>query len=130
MSNKSKRNRSGGRRNIRPHERARVDQVMAAVRDVAARDPKTRAFFYEYADPGVRCCWCDCPDEKHQTPGYVCSGCVEDAVYLGRYLPEKPGDGVYPLCEQHRWGVPELHRNAGGRAQALIGYDGYDGDIS
>lgn len=64
MSSKSKRNR----RPIRPHERAKVDQHLAAARDLAASRPNTLVYFTEFADPAERCCWYDCPDERHQDP--------------------------------------------------------------
>jgi hypothetical protein len=125
MSNKKK-------RRIRPHERARVDQVMAAARDHAIAEPTAAVFVTEYADPGRQCSWCDCTLKQHQDPAYRCAGCPDDAVYLLHEMPERAGSVVYPLCERHRSAVPELSQLLSEALHREIpvnwyGFDAYDG---
>ena len=125
MSGKSK------RRPVRPHERAKVDQVMAGLRDHAVADPHTLVIGMQYADPGKQCCWCDCPDEDHSVPGYRCAGCPEEAVFVANIMPPKPDQQVYPLCERHRWDYVEYwtRMGVGMGPNVVVGYDGYDNDI-
>lgn len=130
MRNRSKRRPPPRRRRTaRPHEQAKVDQIMAAVRDRATAEPTTRFHVVEYADPGIQCCWCDCPVDEHQTSGYICAGCPEDGVYVIHGMPEEPGDSAYPLCERHRWGLAELYRERFPEKRVeVFGYDAYDKD--
>jgi hypothetical protein len=102
---------------------------MAAARDHAIAEPTARIFVNEYADPGIQCCWCDCPVEQHQDPGYRCAGCPEDAVYMVHAMPEKPWDKTYPLCERHRWGHAQLYQEACGIPIEVLDYDAYDHDV-
>lgn len=117
---------SKSRRRIRPHERAKVDQVMAVARDHAIAEPTARIFVTEYADPGIQCCWCDCPIEQHRSPDYRCAGCPSDAVYMMHAMPEMPGDRTYPLCERHRGGPPLELQAALGIPLDILGFDAYD----
>lgn len=125
MSSKSK------RRPIRPHERARVDQAMAAARERAVREPTTGLFVVEYADPGIQCCWCDCSLEQHiESDSRNCGGCPSDAIYIVHVLIGTPSMN-YPMCERHRWGIAELYRERLGIQHdiEIIGYNAYDDDI-
>jgi hypothetical protein len=107
---------------------------MAAVHDAAAHDPRTRFIFSEFSDPGIPCCWCDCPVEDHMGRGddFACNkACGEEAVYLAR-TPGLPGS--FPMCERHRWGHVELIeevREMQGKAPLpidVLEYDAYDAD--
>jgi hypothetical protein len=125
MSGKTK------RRPIRPHERARVDQAMAAARDLAIQDPTAQYWVREYADPGIQCCWCDCTIEqikRHRDT--QCAGCPSDAVYLVHLLPDEGESGPYPLCERHTWGPALLYHEATGVSLEIHPFntDAYDDD--
>ena len=96
-------------RRIRPHERARIDQNLAWARNVGAADPTTRVIVCEWADPGVDCCWCDCPLEDHARRGNVgCPGCQTDALYVVHASVGSPHQSALPVCERHRDEVDRL----------------------
>jgi hypothetical protein len=87
------------RRPIRPHERARADQALAATRDYAAKNPDTAVRFVERIGPGTECCWCDCDIESltlRHDPN--CTGCPLDAVYVLHDLRQAMD---LPLCDRH-----------------------------
>jgi hypothetical protein len=89
------------RRPIRPHERARVDQLNALTRDMASDPARLTVLSSEYADPGIVCCWCDCPWEDHVRYGSTrCPHCQQEAVYIIR--AHHAGQiMVLPVCEPH-----------------------------
>ena len=120
------------RRALRVHERAKVDQIQAGLRDESLREAGSLFHLLRYSDAEVQCCWCDCPLEDHQVPGYTCSGCPDRAVYAA----DQFGRGVgyaYPLCRRHFRDfqdnyVPGLFAQA--KRIEIRTYDAYDADLA
>jgi hypothetical protein len=89
-----------------PAQVARQDQIVAAVTEWLDRRPTTLGVMLTYPDPGVVCCWCDCPDpgepgSAHAVPGYRCPGCPDDAAWVLTMRLAGRGETRYPLCRDH-----------------------------
>jgi hypothetical protein len=93
MSNKSKRPRP-----MQPHEWAQIDQATATARDDATT---AGVIVIDYADPGIRCCWCDCPGLHRDPISEGCPGCQRDALHIVHVLYGTPWQISYPVCEHH-----------------------------
>lgn len=94
------------RRKCSPRDTARRDQAGAFARNRAGAGDTV--IVRDYAQPGTRCCWCDCPDpltdpaSPHRNPGYVCADlCQVDAEHIITVGYGGPAATGYPACERH-----------------------------
>lgn len=90
-------------RRLRPHELARLDQMLAEAATLARDEPSTLVIATTFAQPGQPCSWCDCPgpqDSPHDDPDYHCAGCprVADTITYVWRSRERHG---FPVCRQH-----------------------------
>lgn len=121
------------RRALRPHEIARADQTQASLREQSIRQPGSRFYLLRYINVGEKqCCWCDCPMEDHQTPGYVCDGCPESAIYVVDQIASGAGTS-YPLCHRHLQQyrdqyMPLILANA--KRREFHTFNAYDADLT
>jgi hypothetical protein len=88
------------RRRIRPHERAKIDQRLAAARNLAASGRYSAVFAEERAEPGTRCCWCDCPFEQHLSRRDDGAGGCEREAYVVVHLYSLASHS-FSLCRHH-----------------------------
>jgi hypothetical protein len=111
MSSKSKRPRP-----LQPHEWAQIDQAAAA-----ARDNATGVMVIDYADPGIKCCWCDCPRLHRDPISEGCPGCQRAALYMAHFLHGTPFQINNPVCEHHFSDFVKTHKKV--LAEAGVRYN-------
>ena len=148
MSSKSKRSRHP-RRGPRPHETAKLDQSLAALRDFSAQTGIPGAV--RAAANGEKCSWCDCPMDAHiaqvvklirqgadplDTNDFAaalkadgadyCGGCGNKALSVWIFTDQQVR---YPICEHHDDAFrAEMARRYGGRTM-VVPQRIYDRDI-
>ena len=121
------------RRALLPHETAKVDQIQASLRDESIREADSCFYLLRFsAAREVQCCWCDCPPEDHQIPGYICGGCPDSAVYAADQLVHG-ARYTYPLCHRHFQDyrdeyMGQVHTHA--KSSEIRTYDAYDKDLA
>lgn len=87
------------RRKLRPHEVARKDQAFAEASELAAKG--TPVIVIDFAEPGSKCCWCDCDAFIHDCQ-HPCQEQAEHVV-TASWSPQR-----YPVCDRHQTGPLEL----------------------
>ena len=121
------------RRALRPHEVANVDQTLASLREQSIREADSNFYLLRYINVGEQqCCWCDCPMEDHESPGYVCSGCPDSAIYVVDRINRGAGDSC-PLCHRHWQDYQDEHLSlmlAMAKRGEVRTYDAYDKDLA
>lgn len=93
-------------RKTSPRNTARRDRAEAFVRDFTADG--ALAIIRDYAAPGTRCCWCDCPwaltdpaSPHNRVPGYTCPElCTATAAHVVTVRTAARAAG-HPVCERH-----------------------------
>jgi hypothetical protein len=112
------------KRNLRPGERARQDQLLAATQEVGAASPRTAVCVTAYAEPGEQCSWCDCPDGSEHEAGdgsYVCDQpCPQSATYRMHLLQGSPREQRIPVCDGHSHDAHRWVRRAFGPIPAEV----------
>lgn len=89
-------------RKLRPRERARQDQHLAAIRAQAAGDPAAYYVVTTFAEPGTMCSWCDCPWSRHEPLHHQCdTPCEAAARHVTHLGYGAPGQVTIPTCARH-----------------------------
>jgi hypothetical protein len=116
------------KRELKPSERARQDQVLAVARERGTRSG-TVVFITAYAEPGDQCSWCDCPDgsahDDADDPDYVC--CLRPARYRMHLMLGSPYEQCVLVCEEHSDDAHQWVRECVGRPPTeILQFDIFD----